>query len=90
MSFTITQNVKKVVSYPEFGASNDIVTENVTVTYSASRVVSLDSSGAAQVIFDVSVDGAKTIGTYVYSFEYSGTGSPIEEAERSLGNALAG
>ncbi|HDO7161484.1 MULTISPECIES: hypothetical protein [Klebsiella/Raoultella group] len=90
MSFTVTKSVKCIASYPEYGAESEITTVNKLVKFSARQVVSLDAENNAQVLFDVEIEGASITGTYYHSFTYSGTGSPIEEAERSLGNALAG
>lgn len=88
MPFTIVTSVKRVTSYPEYGASCDPIVEQESVTFTASRVTGLDAAGAAQVVFDVSIDGTATSGSYYHSFTYSGTGSPIEEAEKSLKEAL--
>lgn len=84
MLFTIKQNVKKIVNYPEFGASDSIVEVECDVTYSPSRIVGIDASGAAQVLFDVSVNGSENFGSYFYSFDYSGLGNPLEEAMNKL------
>lgn len=84
MSFTVTKSVKCIASYPEYGAESEIATVDKLVKFSARQVVSLDAENNAQVIFDVEVDGASVTGTYYHSFIYSGTGSPIEEAETYL------
>lgn len=84
MSFTVTKSVKCIASYPEYGAESEVTTVDKTVTFSARQVVSLDAENNAQVLFDVEVDGASVTGTYYHSFTYSGTGSPIDEAEQSL------
>lgn len=84
MSFTVTKSVKCVASYPEYGAESEVITVDKMVTFSARQVVSLDAENNAQVLFDVEVEGASVTGSYYYSFTYSGTGSPIEEAELSL------
>ena len=88
MSFTVTKSVKCIASYPEYGAESEVTTVDKTVTFSARQVVSLDAENNAQVLFDVEVDGASVTGTYYHSFTYSGTGSPIEEAETSLQASL--
>lgn len=88
MSFTVTKSVKCIASYPEYGAESEVATVDKTVTFSARQVVSLDAENNAQVLFDVEVDGASVTGTYYHSFTYSGTGSPIEEAETSLQASL--
>lgn len=84
MSFTVTKSIKCIASYPEFGAESEIANVDKLVKFSARQVVSLDAENNAQVLFDVEVDGASVTGTYYHSFTYSGTGSPIEEAETSL------
>lgn len=84
MSFTVTKSVKCIASYPEYGAESEVNTVDKMVTFSARQVVSLDAENNAQILFDVEVDGASVTGTYYHSFTYSGTGSPIEEAETSM------
>ncbi|MCI7948855.1 hypothetical protein [Klebsiella pneumoniae] len=89
MSFTITQNIKRITNYPEFGASDAISEIEADVTYNPSRVVGIDSGGAAQVLFEVSVNGSENVGSYFYSFEYSGQGNPLEEAGDKLKEHLS-
>ncbi|WP_374746600.1 hypothetical protein AAHX80_27070 [Klebsiella variicola subsp. variicola] len=88
MSFTVTKSIKCIASYPEFGAESEVTTIDKLVTFSARQVISLDAENNAQVLFDVEVDGASITGVYYHSFSYSGTGSPIEEAELSLKETL--
>ena len=88
MSFTVTKSIKCISSYPEYGAESEIATIDKLVTFYARQVVSLDAENNAQVLFDVEVDGASIAGVYYHSFAYSGTGSPIEEAELSLKNSF--
>lgn len=88
MSFTVTKSIKCIASYPEYGAESEIATVDKLVEFSARQVVSLDAANNAQVVFDVSVKGASIAGVYYHSFAYSGTGSPIEEAELSLKDSL--
>ena len=90
MSFTVTKSIKCISSYPEYGAESEIATIDKLVTFSARQVVSLDAENNAQVVFDVSVEGASITGVYYHSFAYSGTGSPIEEAESTLRESLNG
>lgn len=88
MSFTVKKNIKRITSYPEFGAESEVAAIEKLVTFSARQVVSLDAENNAKVLFDVEVDGASIAGAYYHSFVYSGTGSPIEEAESSLEASL--
>ena len=83
MSFTVTKEVKELVSYPELGASCQLTTVSKNITYTAKRLVSLSDAGA-QVLFNVSVGDSLTPGEYYHTFSYSGTGNPLEEAESSL------
>ncbi|HBZ1374114.1 TPA: hypothetical protein MJE50_00725 [Klebsiella pneumoniae] len=87
MSFTVTKEVKELVSYPELGALCQLVTVSKEVTYSAKRLVSLSDAGA-QVLFDVYVGDSVTPGEHYHLFNYSGTGNPLEEAELSLKKSI--
>lgn len=84
MSFTVTKSIKCIASYPEYGAESESSVVDKLVKFSARQIVSLDAENNAQVLFDVEVEGAGITGTYYHSFIYSGTGSPIDEAEQSL------
>lgn len=83
MSFTVTKEVKELVSYPELGASCQLVTVSKEVTYAAKRLVSLSDAGA-QVLFDVYVGDSVRPGEYYHMFSYSGAGNPLDEAELDL------
>ncbi|AEJ97399.1 TPA: hypothetical protein ACXG9J_002595 [Klebsiella pneumoniae] len=87
MSFTVTKEVKELVSYPELGASCPLTTASKEITYTANRLVSL-SGAVAQVLFAVQVGDSETPGERYHLFNYSGTGNPLEEAELSLRMSL--
>lgn len=87
MSFTVTKTIQELVSYPEIGASSQLVEVSKEITYSAKRLVNLSDAGA-QVLFNVSVGDSLIPGEYYHTFSYSGTGNPLEEAEESLKNFL--
>lgn len=83
MSFTIRKEVKELISYPELGATSQLVEVRKDVTYIAKRLVNLSDTGA-QVLFDVYVGDSTIPGEYYHMFSYSGVGNPLEEAEISL------
>ncbi|WP_354648365.1 hypothetical protein [Klebsiella michiganensis] len=83
MSFTVTKEVKELVSYPELGASCPLTTASKEITYTANRLVSL-SGAVAQVLFAVQVGDSETPGEYYHLFNYSGEGNPLDEAEEDL------
>ncbi|HDX8761581.1 TPA: hypothetical protein ACHOYY_004719 [Klebsiella michiganensis] len=83
MSFTVTKEVKELVSYPELGALCQLVTVSKEVTYAAKRLVSLSDAGA-QALFDVYVGDSVTPGEHYHMFIYSGAGNPLDEAELDL------
>ncbi|WP_154974446.1 hypothetical protein [Klebsiella grimontii] len=87
MSFTVTKEVKELVSYPELGASCPLTTVSKEITYTANRLVSLSDAGA-QALFDVYVGDSVTPGEHYHLFNYSGTGNPLEEAELSLKKSI--
>lgn len=83
MPFVISKTIPVVKTYSEFGITAAGETEQRSVKYTAENVSSLSSSyGTA--IFRVDIEEISSIGTYVHDFVYSGTGNPLEEAEKSL------
>ncbi|WOZ56474.1 hypothetical protein GHCGIGKI_00100 [Klebsiella phage P01] len=84
MSFSITKVIKELKTYPEFGTSDKTSDVERVIEFSAKQIVSFDSSGNAQALFDVKIEGVETPGTYYYPFSYSGNGNPLEEAEQLL------
>lgn len=89
MSFTITKVVREMITYPEIGASCQLVEVSKEVTYSAKRLIDLSDVGA-QVLFSVDVGDSLTPGEYYHTFSYSGVGNPLDEAEESLKTLLLG
>ncbi|MDK7221105.1 hypothetical protein QP496_28335, partial [Klebsiella pneumoniae] len=67
MSFTVTKEVKELVSYPELGASCPLTTASKEITYTANRLVSL-SGAVAQVLFAVQVGDSETPGERYHLF----------------------
>ncbi|HDX9111845.1 TPA: hypothetical protein RQO74_000283 [Klebsiella michiganensis] len=87
MSFTVNKSVNKITTYPEFGSESEVTQESIDLTFTPQRLLTLDANGSALVVFDVDLPGAST-GSYHFRFDYSGSGSPIEEAEAALKSSL--
>ncbi|HCT8728671.1 hypothetical protein LAD54_10340 [Klebsiella pneumoniae] len=89
MSFKITKQISRLVSYPEFGASDANERVSAELTYEAKNVIGLDINNACQVQFSVAVNSSQNAGSFIYGFIYSGAGNPLTEAEAALEAELA-
>ena len=89
MSFTITQSVPMSSYSSLFGISSDSGDKNVDVTYSVSKIISFDGN-MVTAEFDVSIGGYSTSQPYRFSFPYSGSGNPMDQAEDKLSSYLSG
>ncbi|HBE9152284.1 hypothetical protein [Serratia fonticola] len=91
MSFTISKKIVPVKTYSEFSVGIEQESEIVNVTFTAvgltfmSLIDGVYKSGAR---YDVTIDGTQGSGNYYHEFEYTGEGSPLEQAEKSLEKAL--
>ena len=87
MTLIVTQTIGKSVAYPTLGVWMPSEDTLVDVEYQAVSLISLNNE-TATVLFNVSIDGCLSSGELTHSFVYSGSGSPLEEAEKSLMNHL--
>ncbi|HBX2475690.1 TPA: hypothetical protein MHT80_27815 [Klebsiella pneumoniae] len=90
MSFQKVITVKSIKNYDALGGMKmPGADEEMTVTFSAEALVSLVGS-LCTVRYSMTTDGALSPGYAEIEFQYSGTGSPLEEAEAALKSALIG
>jgi len=87
MTFRVTQTIGKSIAYPTLGVWMPPEDTSIEVEYQAVSLISLNN-GTATVSFKVSIDGCLSSGELTHSFVYSGSGSPLEEAEESLKSKL--
>ncbi|HBX7973008.1 TPA: hypothetical protein MIG94_01360 [Klebsiella pneumoniae] len=88
MSFQKKITVTPVKNYDALGGMKiPGETEELTVTLSAEALVSLVGS-LCTVRYSMTTEGALSPGYAEIEFQYSGTGSPLEEAEAVLRVAL--
>ena len=88
MSFQKKITVTPVKNYDAFGGMKmPGADEEMTVTFSAEALVSLVGS-LCTVRYSMTTDGALSPGYAEIEFQYSGTGSPLEEAETTLKASL--
>lgn len=89
MSFQKKITVTPVKNYDALGGMKiPGETEELTVTLSAEALVSLVGS-LCTVRYSMTTDGALSPGYAEIEFQYSGTGSPLEEAEAVLQSSLS-
>lgn len=88
MSFQKKITVTPVKNYDALGGMKmPGETEELTVTLSAEALVSLVGS-LCTVRYSMTTDGALSPGCAEIEFQYSGTGSPLVEAETTLKASL--
>ena len=80
MSFNISKKLKTSVSYPEIFLEVENGFATVEITY---HVIALESmvGNTVTVWYSRTVDGVTSALKQPFSFEYSGSGNPVEEAE---------
>ncbi|MFV8990863.1 hypothetical protein ABQ381_12570 [Serratia fonticola] len=87
MSFTIAREVVPMKTYGEFSVGIEQKPEIVYVTFTAVGLTFmslLDGVYKSGARYDVTIDGTQGSGNYYYEFEYTGEGSPLEQAEIAL------
>ena len=88
MSFQKVITVKSIKNYDALGGMKmPSADKEMTVTFSAEALVSLVGS-LCTVRYSMTTEGALSPGYAEIEFQYSGTGSPLEEAEAVLRVAL--
>mgnify|MGYP001417772818 CR=1 FL=1 len=85
MSITVSQKISSLTYYPGFGASTD---SSVDVTYTVARIVLFDGT-MVTAEYDVSVGSDKAVIPYRFTFKYSGSGNPLDQAEPALQSYLS-
>lgn len=87
MSVTISQTLTKEINYPDLGVTIPGGTETVDVTYTAESINAFDGVNVT-ALYSVEIGGEKSPYPHAFTFKYSGTGNPLDEAEESLKNSL--
>ncbi len=87
MSVTISRVLEKQTTYPGLRLTVPAGTESVDVTYTAIGVSSFDGVKVT-ALFSVAVGDEKSPFDYSFTFQYSGSGNPLDEAEPALTASL--
>jgi hypothetical protein len=91
MSFSITKSYNYIISVESLGGFSEIGGEaDFVLTFTASYLDYFTSDNICNVIFTIESDKSFRGGTLSYSFKYSGSGSPLLEAESLLEKELSG
>ncbi|EOW0914411.1 hypothetical protein ACN2GR_000463 [Klebsiella pneumoniae] len=88
MTITATKILSKSILYLGTGASSSPIEEAVSVSYTAVNVIRMTADNACQVQFDVLPEGCDNPGMMIFDFMFSGSGSPLLEAEISLAKSF--
>ena len=88
MSITVSQKISSLTYYPGFGASTAAADSSVDVTYTVARIVLFDGT-MVTAEYDVSVGSDKAVIPYRFTFKYSGSGNPLDQAEPALQSYLS-
>ncbi|HCM6519001.1 TPA: hypothetical protein N3459_005718, partial [Klebsiella pneumoniae] len=87
MSVTISRVLEKQTTYPGLRLTVPGGTESVNVTYTATGISNFDGTNIT-ALFSVAVGDEKSPFDYAFTFQYSGSGNPLDEAEPALKAAL--
>lgn len=87
MSVTITQTLTKEINYPDLGVTVPGGSETVDVTYTAESINAFDGVNVT-AIYAVEIGGEKSPYPHAFTFKYSGSGNPLDEAESALAGSL--
>ncbi|MGR5890727.1 hypothetical protein [Raoultella planticola] len=87
MSVTIRRELEKQITYPGLRLTVQGGTELVNVTYTATGISNFDGTNIT-ALFSVAVGDEKSPFDYAFTFKYSGSGNPLDEAEPALKAAL--
>ncbi|HGW4305862.1 TPA: hypothetical protein ACNIEN_001957 [Klebsiella pneumoniae] len=87
MSVTIRRELEKQITYPGLRLTVQGGTESVNVTYTATGISNFDGTNVT-ALFSVAVGNEKSPFDYSFTFQYSGSGNPLDEAEPVLKTAL--
>lgn len=87
MSVTLTQTLTKEINYPDLGVTVPGGSEIVDVIYTAESINSFDGVNVT-ALYAVEIGGEKSPFRHAFTFKYSGSGNPLDEAEPALKAAL--
>lgn len=88
MSFIVTVEAQTRTVFPQFGIYMDTGLSDIEIVYTL-KSVSINADNSAMAIFSVAVNEGSQDGEIQFSFTYSGSGDPREEAEVSLRDELS-
>ncbi|PXH65286.1 hypothetical protein DMT41_00125 [Klebsiella variicola] len=83
MSVTISQTLTREISYPDLGVTVPGGSETVDVTYTAESINSFDGTNVT-ALYAIEIGGKKSPYPHAFTFRYSGSGNPLDEAEPAL------
>lgn len=83
MSVTIRRELEKQITYPGLRLTVQGGTESVNVTYTATGISNFDGTNVT-ALFSVAVGNERSPFDYSFTFQYSGSGNPLDEAEPAL------
>ncbi|HBW2749354.1 hypothetical protein [Klebsiella variicola] len=87
MSVTIRRELEKQITYPGLRLTVPGGAESVDVTYTATGISNFDGTNVT-ALFSVAIGNEKSPFDYSFTFQYSGSGNPLDEAEPALKVAL--
>ncbi|HBW5840904.1 TPA: hypothetical protein ME935_005626 [Klebsiella pneumoniae] len=87
MSVTITQTLTKEINYPDLGVTVPGGSETVDVTYTAESINAFDGVNVT-AMYAIEIGGEKSPYPHAFTFKYSRSGNPLDEAESALAASL--
>ncbi|HDT5164085.1 TPA: hypothetical protein QHS25_004913, partial [Klebsiella quasipneumoniae subsp. similipneumoniae] len=84
-----SQTLTREINYPDLGVTVPGGSETVEVTYTAESINSFDGVNVT-ALYAVEIGGEKSPYPHAFTFKYSGSGNPLDEAEPALKAAMSG
>lgn len=87
MTIIIKQTLSREINYPSLGVTSPGGNEVIDVTYSVTSIKNFDGD-TVTAAFSVDIGGYQSRFPYEFTFKYSGSGNPLDEAESALAASL--
>lgn len=87
MTITVSQKLNTGSYSSEFGVTTTPAETETEVSYTVSRIINFDGDSITAE-YSVSIDSVPVVSPFRFTFKYSGSGNPMDQAEAALKSYL--